>query len=157
MCARERASLGATCVGEPVLLTVPVHGASMACVREHACFLRYASTGFVQCARADGFAQGARGHEIVRVSVGFCAVRALKSFVQCARAMSSCPCSVLVWDQYDSWAGACANEVVCESVRFVLVCGSVYRGAHVQSQYHSTVLAHPGFVQCASVLARERV
>ena len=126
-------------------------------VREHVFFLRYASTGFVQCARANGFEQGTCVHEIVRVSVGFCAVRALKSFVQCASAVSSCPCSVLVWDQYDSWAGACANEVMCESVRFVLMCGSVYRGAHVQSQYPSTVLAHPGFIQCASVLARERV
>ena len=81
----------------------------------------------MQCARANGFEQGTCVHEIVRVSVGFCAVRALKSFVQCASAVSSCPCSVLVWDQYDSWAGACANEVMCESVRFVLMCGSVYR------------------------------
>ena len=90
--------------------------------------MRYASTDFVQCARANIFEQRARVHELVRVSMGFHAVRTHESFVQCASAMSSCPCSVLVWDQYDgSRAGACAHEVV----GFVLVCGSVYRGAHV--------------------------
>ena len=66
--------------------------------------------------------------EIVRVSVGFCAVRAHERFVQCASAMSSCPCSVLVWDQCGSWAGACENEVV----GFMLECRSVYRGAPVR-------------------------
>ena len=34
-CARERATLGATCVGESVLLLVPLHGTCMARVREH--------------------------------------------------------------------------------------------------------------------------
>ena len=93
MCAWERASLGATCVDEPALLTVPVQ---------------------VQV--------------IVRESVGFCATRAHERFVQCASAMSSCPCTVLVWDKYGSWAGACENETACS----VLVRGSVYRGVHVR-------------------------
>ena len=80
--------------------------------------MRYASAGFVQCARANGFEQGARVYELVLVSMGFCAVHVHKSFMQCACATSSCPCSVLVWNQYGSWAGACMNELVCESVCF---------------------------------------
>ena len=74
----------------------------------------------MQCARANGFEQGARVHELVRISVGFCAVHAHKSFMQCACATSSCPCSVFVWNQYGSWAGACLNELVCEGVCFCI-------------------------------------
>ena len=58
--------------------------------------MRYAPIGFVQCARANGFEQGARVHELVRVSVDSYAVHAHESVVQCASAVSSCPCSVLV-------------------------------------------------------------
>ena len=64
--------------------------------------MRYAPTGFVQYVRANGFEQGACVHELVRVSVDFYAVHADQSFVQCASAVSSGPCSVLVWDQYGS-------------------------------------------------------
>ena len=125
MCARKRASLGATCVGEPALLTLPM-----------------------------------QVHVIVRVSVGFSLMRALKHFVQFASAVSSCPCSVLVWDQYGSWAGACDNETTCS----VLVCGNVYRGAHVResvpqhgprppglctSVYVCIERTRKGFIQCA--------
>ena len=66
----------------------------------------------------NGFEQGARVQELVRVSEGFCAVRAHKISVQCAYAMSSCPCSVLVWNRYGLWAEACGNELVCERVCF---------------------------------------
>ena len=72
------------------------------CVFVFVFVLQYMSTGFVQCARANRFEQGAHVNELVRASVGFCAVRAPERFVQCASAMSSCPCSVHVWDQYCS-------------------------------------------------------
>ena len=78
--------------------------------------------------------------EIVRVSVGFCAVRAHERFVQCASVMSSCRCSVLVWNQCGSWAGACENEVV----GFMLECRSVYRGAHVQESVPQYGVRPPG-------------
>ena len=63
--------------------------------------------------------------------------------------------------QYGSWTGACDNEIACS----VLVCGSVYRGVHVQesvpqygprppwlctSVYVCTVVRNlKGFIQCA--------
>ena len=116
-------------------------------------FVRYASTGFVQCACENGFEQGSRVNEIVRVNVGFYAVHAHERFVQCVSTMSLCPCSVLVWDQHGSWAGACESEVMC----FVLVCRSVYRGAHVQEPAPQYGPPPPGFVPRASVLVQERV
>ena len=139
-------------VDASLLLTVPVHGISMARAREHAflCGMRPQTScnARVQMGLSEG-----RAHELVHVSVGFYAVRAHESFVQCASAMSSCPCSVLVGDQYGSWMGACANEVVA-------LCSCVEACAEelmCKSQYLSKVLAHPGFVQCAYVLGRERV
>ena len=119
--------------------------------------MRYTSTGFVQCARANEFEQGARVHELVRVSVGFCAVHAHKSFVQYACAMSSYPCRVLVWNQYGSWAGACANELVCERVCFYTRAWECAEKLMCKSLYLCTVFAHQDFVQCSSVLVRERV
>ena len=94
----------------------------------------------MQCARANGFKQGARVHELLCVNMDFCAVRAHESFVQCASAMSSRLCNVLIWDQYGSWAGACTNKVVC----FVIVYGSVYRRAHAQESVPQYGVRPPG-------------
>ena len=120
MRALERASLGATCVDEPALLTVPV-----------------------------------QVHVIVRVRVGFCAIRAHVRFVQCATAVSSCSCST-----------ARGREHVVMRSRALCSCvGTCTEEFMYDSQYLSTVLAPPGlctsvcvctirtpqdFVQCAS-------
>ena len=96
-----------------VIKIISVNGReSMGSCAGECVFVRYASTGFVLCARSNRFEQGTRVHEIVHVSVVFCVVRAHEHFVQCAGTMSSCPCNNLVWDQYGSWAGAFENEVV---------------------------------------------
>ena len=102
------------------------------------------STGFVQCTRANRFEQGARAHELVRVSVGFCAVRAHKSFVQCACTMSSCPRGVLVWNQYSSWVEDVQMSWCVRACASVLVCESVYRGAHVREPVPLYGVGPPG-------------
>ena len=95
-------------------------------------FVGYASTDFVQYARANGFEQGARVYEVVCVSVGFCAVRTHESLVQCACAMNSCPCR---FQCRTSTARGREHVRMSSCMRvcgFVLVCGSVRRGARVR-------------------------
>ena len=110
--AREISSLGATCVNDPALLTVPV-----------------------------------QVHVIVRVRVGICAMRAHEHFVQCASAVSSCPCST-----------ARGREHVIIRLRALFSCVEACTVEFMyESQYLSTVLVPQGFVPlCTSVQCEPR-
>ena len=89
--------------------------------------MRCAATIFVQYACANEFERGARVDEFVRVSVGFCVVRAHKGFVHCAcadearvRAVLSCGTNMARGREcvrMSSCGIACASVLVCGSVR----------------------------------------
>ena len=58
-----------------------------------------------------------------------------------------------------SYAGGCADELKCESLYVCTVRAhkDFVRCEPTRASYNVLVLAHQGFVQCASVLVRERV
>ena len=114
------------------------------------------------------FAALVQVHVIVRVLVGFGAMRAHERFVQCATAVSSCPCSTARGREHVimrscalcSCVGACTEEFMYESQYlskvltpqgFVLLCTPV-QYEPPRALYSVLVLAPQGFVLlCTSV------